>query len=188
VALRGGGYVREAGAYPACPSEYRAVYNLTRAVTTGMGAVRNQAHAYDLRSLCYTHYIRRRNAGTLPEHNQHMSPADAWAAFKASIKALGGIVLEDHWLGALKPHRVRCAEGHVNPVRPGNVQSGQGICETCAGKMHNVFYVTIGPRGLKLGISSNGGSIRLDQHRRAGYGDQTVRLWTKLPGRLADDT
>jgi hypothetical protein len=54
--------------------------------------------------------------------------------------------------------------------------------------MHNVFYVTTGPRGLKLGISSNGGSIRLDQHRRAGYGDQTVRLWTKLPGRLADDT
>lgn len=53
---------------------------------------------------------------------------------------------------------------------------------------HDVFYIVIGPRGLKLGISSGDGSQRLAEHRRAGYGDKTVRLWTGLPGRVADAT
>ena len=53
---------------------------------------------------------------------------------------------------------------------------------------HDVFYIVVGPRGLKLGISSGDGSMRLAEHRRAGYGDKTVRLWTGLPGRVADDT
>lgn len=52
---------------------------------------------------------------------------------------------------------------------------------------HDVFYVVTGVRGLKFGISSGDGSARLDQHRRDGYGDQVVRLWTGLPGRVADD-
>lgn len=55
-------------------------------------------------------------------------------------------------------------------------------------QIHPVFYVVVGPRGLKLGISSGDGSMRLVEHRRAGYGDKTVRLWTGLPGRVADAT
>ncbi len=132
--------------------------------------------------------MRRRKAGTLSEHIKHVSPAEAWAAFNLHVEAQDETVLEPEWLDALTPHRVRCAEGHVIPVRPGNIQSGQGICEMCAGQVHDVFYIVTGPRGLKFGISSRDGSVRLDQHRRDGYGDPTVRLWAQLPGRLPDDT
>ena len=52
---------------------------------------------------------------------------------------------------------------------------------------HDVFYIVIGPRGLKLGITSGDARRRLAEHRRNGY-VQTVRLWTELPGRVADDT
>ncbi|MEU6221924.1 hypothetical protein ABZ845_31160 [Streptomyces sp. NPDC047022] len=46
----------------------------------------------------------------------------------------GGEVLEPVWLGAIKPHLVRCKEGHENNPTPNNVVSkGQGICGRCAG-------------------------------------------------------
>ena len=59
--------------------------------------------------------------------------------------------------------------------------------ETYRQQIHDVFYIVIGPRGLKLGISSGDGSQRLAEHRRNGY-VQTARLWAGLPGRVADDT
>lgn len=58
----------------------------------------------------------------------------AWAAFRVRVEEQGGTVLEPEWLGVMKPHQVRCAEGHESSPRPNDVQKGQGICRACAGK------------------------------------------------------
>ncbi|MFI0532336.1 hypothetical protein ACH3XX_20100 [Streptomyces scabiei] len=58
----------------------------------------------------------------------------AEAAFRARVEDLGGTVLEPSWLGALKPHRVRCAAGHDCTPKPNNVQQGWGICRACVGQ------------------------------------------------------
>lgn len=57
--------------------------------------------------------------------------AAAWTRFQAAVSALGGTVLEGAWKGNTQPHEVRCANGHVSRVRPGNVQQGRGICDAC---------------------------------------------------------
>lgn len=58
----------------------------------------------------------------------------AESAFRQRIGALGGTVLEPEWLGAQKPHRVRCAAGHECLPRPANIHSGWGFCKICAGQ------------------------------------------------------
>lgn len=57
----------------------------------------------------------------------------AEAVFRARLNELGAALLEEHWLGNMKPHRVRCAAGHECSPRPNCVQQGRGICRTCAG-------------------------------------------------------
>lgn len=57
----------------------------------------------------------------------------AWQAFCGRVTALGGVVLEPKWLGSGTPHRVICRDGHTARPRPGNIQSGEGICRACAG-------------------------------------------------------
>lgn len=57
--------------------------------------------------------------------------AAAWTRFQAAVADLGGTVLEGAWKGNNQPHLVRCANGHVSGVRPGNVQQGRGICDPC---------------------------------------------------------
>lgn len=34
----------------------------------------------------------------------------------------------------MRPHRIRCAQGHESRPRPKSIQQGKGICRTCAGK------------------------------------------------------
>lgn len=58
---------------------------------------------------------------------------DAACAFRATLAELGAELLETEWLGALTPHRIRCANGHLSRPRPNNIQQGQGPCQTCAG-------------------------------------------------------
>jgi hypothetical protein len=53
--------------------------------------------------------------------------------FRERVAQLGGVVLEPTWLGAVKPHRVRCSAGHDCTPRPNSVQQGQGICRACIG-------------------------------------------------------
>jgi len=67
---------------------------------------------------------RARSAGSLA----------AEAAFRARLGELGATLLEHSWLGALVPHRVRCAEGHERQARPNDVQQGRGVCRVCAGR------------------------------------------------------
>jgi hypothetical protein len=59
-------------------------------------------------------------------------PATAEKNFRAHVAELGGECLYEAWGGSLKPHRVRCKEGHLCSPRPSNIQQGVGICLTCA--------------------------------------------------------
>jgi single CXXC unit len=56
----------------------------------------------------------------------------AEAAFRARLAELGAALLEPTWLGAMVPHRVRCAAGHDCTPRPANAQR-LGICRACVG-------------------------------------------------------
>lgn len=56
----------------------------------------------------------------------------AEAAFRARLTELGATLLESAWLGAMQPHRVRCAAGHECAPRPNSVQQGGGVCRICA--------------------------------------------------------
>ncbi len=50
--------------------------------------------------------------------------------FRARVSELGGVVLEEKWLGNHAPHRVRCAAGHECSPRPNNV-ARWGLCRVC---------------------------------------------------------
>lgn len=56
----------------------------------------------------------------------------AWSDFKSRVVELGGVVLEEHWKGALTPHLIRCPEGHERAKRPAEVQQGGSLCGVCA--------------------------------------------------------
>ncbi|MDH6537920.1 hypothetical protein M2167_000422 [Streptomyces sp. SPB4] len=73
------------------------------------------------------------------------------ARFRARIMELGGVVLEPQWLGAGKPHRIRCGQGHVSFPYPSAVQRGQGICRVCAGKDPKTAEIAFNARVAKLG-------------------------------------
>ena len=60
-------------------------------------------------------------------------PATAETAFRARLAELGAVPLYEKYLGANRPHHVRCAEGHDCWPAPTSVQRGQGICRECAG-------------------------------------------------------
>ena len=72
-------------------------------------------------------------AGLAPDCGRR-APVAADAAFRVRLAELGAELLESTWLGAMRPHRVRCAAGHDCAPRPNDVQQGHGICLTCAGK------------------------------------------------------
>lgn len=84
-----------------------------------------------------------------------MDSGDAFRAFQARVAELGGEVLESAWLGAHKPHRVRCSAGHLNRPRPYDfVQRGKSSCRMCIG---------MAPAGAELAFRSRvailGGTI-----------------------------
>jgi hypothetical protein len=61
------------------------------------------------------------------------TPAEVEAAFRARLAELGAELLEPYH-GASKPHRVRCAAGHITTPRPAVLAwKGGGICRACAG-------------------------------------------------------
>lgn len=60
-------------------------------------------------------------------------PATAWTNFQQRVTELGGVILEQKWLGTVKPHRCRCSNGHECSPLPSGVQQGEGICNICAG-------------------------------------------------------
>lgn len=54
-------------------------------------------------------------------------------AFRARLVELSATLLEPEWLGATRPHQVRCAAGHDCRPRPADIQQGHGICRVCVG-------------------------------------------------------
>lgn len=106
--------------------------------------------------------------------------------FRTALADAEATPLYKEWAGSINPHKIRCAEGHITSPRPNRVQQGSGVCEQC-NQIHDVFYIVTGPAGLKLGVSSGNGELRLGTHRRDGYAYRD-RLWTELPYRVADDT
>lgn len=78
-------------------------------------------------------------------------PKAAEAAFRASVEAAGGVVLESAWLGKSKGHAIRCALGHVNTPSPTHVQQGKGICKTCANRDTQTAEPTFRRRVAQLG-------------------------------------
>lgn len=92
--------------------------------------------------------------------------------FREIVAGLGGRIVEPSWLGAVKPHRVICADGHEVRVRPNDVQQGHGLCRKCAHKFWDVFYVVTDERAqvVKFGITSHDARRRLRTHRKAGFG------------------
>ena len=91
-------------------------------------------------------------------------------AFYQTIQVIGGQVLEPTWKGARSPHHVRCVNGHDCYPRPDHTQEGIGICTTCAGRMHDVFYIVSDNLGnIKLGITSGDPRGRLRDHSYWGY-------------------
>lgn len=61
------------------------------------------------------------------------SPEQAAREFRDRVSEMGGVVLEPSWMGVMRPHRVRCVQGHEAFPRPNALQQGQGICRTCVG-------------------------------------------------------
>jgi hypothetical protein len=57
----------------------------------------------------------------------------AWVNFKSRIAELGGVVVEESWLGCETPHRAICPSGHPCSPLPKGVQQGGGMCRVCVG-------------------------------------------------------
>ena len=78
-------------------------------------------------------------------------PVVARDNFYRRVAELGGMVLEQEWLGAWKPHLCRCIDGRECKPYPANVQQGHGICRACAGKdpivAQKKFYKSIAELG-----------------------------------------
>jgi hypothetical protein len=62
----------------------------------------------------------------------HRDSVTSWTDFQRNIAVLRGEVLELEWLGANRPHRCQCSEGHLCAPRPSCILRGQGMCLTCS--------------------------------------------------------
>jgi single CXXC unit len=106
-------------------------------------------------------------------------PVTAEREFRWRLAELGAVLLESRWLGADKPHRVRCAQGHLCRSWPASVRSGSGTCRSCACSRPDVFYVVTGAGVVKFGVTSGDPRPRLRNHAARGYTD-VIRLATGL--------
>lgn len=83
-----------------------------------------------------------------------LGPRTAWAAFRRLVAEAGGTVLEDRWLGAVVPHRVRCAQAHVTTPRPHDVKATGSFCSVCVGRNRNAAWAKF--QGV---VADNGGQL-----------------------------
>jgi ribosomal protein S14 len=88
-------------------------------------------------------------------------PATAEAAFLALLTAAGASSLEPAWTGVHRPHRLRCAEGHVVDPHPTSVLRGTGICRVCSGRDPAATEAAF--RALLAGM----GAVLLEPYKRA---------------------
>lgn len=81
---------------------------------------------------CWPHPSSLRDGKGICRACARQDPATAEAAFRAQLEAADATLLEPGWLGADKPHHVRCASGHDCWPRPSGVcRRGRGICRPC---------------------------------------------------------
>ncbi|MFF1962948.1 hypothetical protein ACFVW5_04870 [Streptomyces sp. NPDC058232] len=79
--------------------------------------------------------------------------ARAEKEFRSRLAEVGATLLEPAWLGALTPHRVRCADGHEVTKIPASVQQGQGVCRVCGGNDPATAEAAFRSRLEKLGAT-----------------------------------
>lgn len=76
----------------------------------------------------------------------------AQANFHEYVSSSGGRVSEPQWLGANRPHRVICAEGHEVRIIPSNAHQGrESLCSVCAGRDSKVLFQRLVTRVKELG-------------------------------------
>lgn len=91
-------------------------------------------------------------------------PETAWLSFRARVAELGGVVLEETWLGTGKRHKARCWKGHICYPFPGRVSQSVGICRTCAGRdpveAERQFRTRLAGEGVVLLDRYGGANVR----------------------------
>lgn len=80
-------------------------------------------------------------------------PRVAEAAFRNRLAELGATMMEPKWLGANRPHHVRCSAGHDCTPRPNNVRNGWGFCQTCSGTDPKTAEAAFRTRLAELGAT-----------------------------------
>jgi len=78
-------------------------------------------------------------------------PAQAEAAFRQRLAALGATPLYERWGGVEAPHLIRCREGHESTPRPHDIQQGAGPCRTCSGKHPGIAEAAFRERLAAIG-------------------------------------
>lgn len=76
--------------------------------------------------------------------------------FERFIKAKGGKVIGKYF-GMNKPIKIICSQGHESSPRPGNINSGQGICAMCIGMDGRTGEQ--GEKRFKIKVRKLGGTI-----------------------------
>lgn len=83
-----------------------------------------------------------------------LGPKAPWAAFRQLVTSNGGTVLEDRWLGAIVPHRVKCAAGHITTPRPHDAKATGSFCSVCVGRNSEAAW-----HSFRAMVVKNGGTI-----------------------------
>jgi hypothetical protein len=88
-------------------------------------------------------------------------------AFRRRVVELGGRVI-GNYAGANTPVDCVCAEGHTCRPRPANLQRGQGLCRTCAGRLRRAGLTpTDAEAAFRARVTEIGGQV-LGKYAGAG--------------------
>ena len=83
-----------------------------------------------------------------------VDPEACYAAFLAVLAKDGAAFLEGKWLGRSKPHRIRCAQGHLAESRPATALHSGNACPKCTGtwwgKGAEEFFAALDRFGVTL--------------------------------------
>jgi hypothetical protein len=117
-----------------------------------------------------------------------IDPVIAEKNFRVRVIELGGIPVYNKWMGARKPHHVICINGHNAYPWPLSIQQGHGICNKCAGKIWDVFYIVVdrGEACVKFGVTSGDPMGRLKDHLLNGF-CYVAGVWTGLDPKIGHE-
>lgn len=110
------------------------------------------------RGWCNKHYLRWRAHGDPLTLAPQPSMAASEATFRARLAELDAMLLEPY-RNSHTPHRVRCSAGHECSPMPSSVNSGQGICRTCAGTDPAAAEAAFRARVAELGGTTIGAYV-----------------------------